>query len=246
MINIVLPMAGAGSRFVKAGYTKPKPFIDAAGVPMIERVLDNLKYKDARYILLARKEHIETEVKAVKILEREFNAVFIPIDELTEGATCTVLFARKYINDDNPLLIANSDQIVDINISEYIDDCFARNLDGSILTFKDAERNPKWSFAKIDEDGLLTEVQEKKPISKYATVGIYLFVRGKWFVDAAIDMIIANDRVNGEFYVCPVYNYMLRNKHRVGIYNIPSESMHGLGTPQDFENYINYITIRSV
>ena len=132
MINIVIPMAGAGSRFAKAGYDKPKPFIDVNGKPMIVRVLENLAYPDARYILIARKEHMEKEAELVKQIEKEFNAIFIPIDKLTEGTACTVLYARKYINNDDPLLIANSDQIVDMNISDFINDCKVRGLDGSI------------------------------------------------------------------------------------------------------------------
>ena len=101
-------MAGQGSRFAKAGYEKPKPFIDVDGKPMIVRVLENLAYPDARYILIARREHMEKEAELVKQIEKEFNAIFIPIDKLTEGTACTVLYARKYINNDEPLLIANS------------------------------------------------------------------------------------------------------------------------------------------
>ena len=160
MINIVIPMAGQGSRFAKAGYEKPKPFIDVDGKPMIVRVLENLAYPDARYILIARREHIEKEAELVAQIEKEFNAIFIPIDKLTEGTACTVLYARKYINNDEPLLIANSDQIVDMNIADFIDDCKDRNLDGSILTFIDHYKDPKWSFAKLDENSLVTEVKE--------------------------------------------------------------------------------------
>jgi len=200
MINIVIPMAGAGTRFAKVGYGKPKPFIDVNGKPMIVRVLENLAYPDARYILIARKEHIEKEIELVKKIEKEFNVIFIPIDKLTEGTACTVLYARKYINNDEPLLIANSDQIVDINIANFINDCNEKKLDGSILTFIDEFKDPKWSFARIDENNLVTQVKEKVVISEYATVGIYLYSRGKDFVNATIDMIIENERVNGEFY----------------------------------------------
>ena len=181
MINIVIPMAGQGSRFAKAGYEKPKPFIDVDGKPMIVRVLENLAYPDARYILIARKEHMDKEKELVAQIEKEFNAIFIPIDKLTEGTACTVLYARKYINNEEPLLIANSDQIVDMNIADFIDDCKNRNLDGSILTFIDEHRDPKWSFAKLDKNNLVTEVKEKVVISEFATVGIYLYAKGKCF-----------------------------------------------------------------
>jgi NDP-sugar pyrophosphorylase family protein len=238
MINIVIPMAGLGSRFAKAGYEKPKPFIDVDGKPMIVRVLENLAYPDARYILIARKEHLEREAELVKQIEQEFNAIFIPIDKLTEGTACTVLYARKYINNDEPLLIANSDQIVDINIADMIDDCAKRNLDGSILTFIDKHSDPKWSFAKLDQNDLVTEVKEKIVISEYATVGIYLYSHGKDFIDASIDMIIENDRVNNEFYTCPTYNYTIQNNAKIGIFNINFEQMHGIGTPEDLNLYL--------
>lgn len=238
MINIVIPMAGAGSRFVKAGYEKPKPFIDVEGKPMIVRVLENLAYPDARYILVARKEHMEKEAQLVKEIEKKYNAIFIPIDKLTEGTACTVLYARKYINNNDPLLIANSDQIVDMNIGDFIDDCSDRKLDGSILTFVDEFKDPKWSFAKLDKNNLVIEVKEKVVISEFATVGIYLFSKGREFIDSTIDMIIENDRVNNEFYTCPVYNYLIKYNAKVGIYNIEFERMHGIGTPDDLNLYL--------
>ncbi|GAA8604424.1 glycosyltransferase family 2 protein [Helicobacter pylori] len=233
-MNIVIPMAGLGSRFAKAGFDKPKPFIDVLGKPMIVRVLENLKYKGARYILIARKEHLIKEKKLVDEIKNNFNVEFIAINKLTEGTACTVLYARKYINNNTPLMIANSDQIVDINIADFINDSFKRGLDGSILTFIDKEENPKWSFAKLNND-LVVEVKEKETISEFATVGIYFFNEGKIFVENAIDMIIENDRVNNEFYTCPVYNYAIKNGVKIGIYNIDFSKMHGIGTPEDLE-----------
>jgi UDP-N-acetylglucosamine diphosphorylase / glucose-1-phosphate thymidylyltransferase / UDP-N-acetylgalactosamine diphosphorylase / glucosamine-1-phosphate N-acetyltransferase / galactosamine-1-phosphate N-acetyltransferase len=241
MINIVIPMAGLGSRFVSAGYKKPKPFIDVGGVPMIIKVLRNLNYPGARYILVARREHIELEFNLVEKIKQEFNAVFIPIDSVTEGTACTVLFARKYINNDAPLLIANSDQLVDIKIEEFIDDCTNRDLNGSILSFIDKDKNPKWSFAKTDGNGFVTQVKEKDPISEVATVGVYMFNRGSLFVNGAIDMIIENDRSGGEFYTCPVYNYLIRDGFKIGIYNIDELQMHGLGTPSDLKKYLRSV-----
>ena len=241
MINIVIPMAGAGSRFVNAGYKTPKPFIDVLGKPMIVRVMENLSYPDARYILVIRKEHMEIESDLVEEIKRNFDVVFIPIDKLTEGSASTVLFARKYINNETPLLVANSDQLMDMEVSDYINECKNRKLDGSILTFIDKTRDIKWSFAKIDDKGLVKEVKEKVGISDYATVGLYYFTKGKDFVNSAIDMIIENDRVNGEFYTCPVYNYVIKDNGKIGIYNIDFNQMHGLGTPDDLNKYLTLI-----
>lgn len=239
-INIVIPMAGAGSRFARTGYSKPKPFIDVLGKPMIVRILENLICKEAKYILIAREEHMEAEKEAVRKIQSEYSAVFHPIGHLTEGAACTVLHARKYINNDEPLIIANSDQIIDIKFQEFVNDCISRNLDGSIMTFKDPEKNTKWSFVEIDSDGIVKEVQEKIPISDIATVGVYMFRRGRDYINAAVDMIVQNDRVNNEFYVCPVYNYAINNGNKIGVYDIPFTTMHGLGTPEDFTLYVEY------
>lgn len=238
MINVVIPMAGLGSRFAKAGFLKPKPFIDVLGKPMIIRVLENLYIPNANYILIARREHLESEQVLVKYIRSNFNAHFIGIDKLTEGTACTVLYAKSIIDNDIPLLIANSDQIVDMDINEYIKDCVDRKLDGSLLTFIDSEKNPKWSFAKLGSHNIVEYVKEKEAISDIATVGIYYFNRGNIFVNSAINMIIENDRVNGEFYTCPVYNYAIKDKAKIGIYNIDYRQMHGIGTPEDLQKYI--------
>ncbi len=239
MINIVIPMAGLGSRFASAGYEKPKPFIDVNGIPMVIKVIENLNYPNARFILIARKEHLENEKQIVDEITNKYNAIFIPIENLTEGTLCTILFARNLINDNNPLLIANSDQLVDIDISEFINNCFNRKLDGSILCFEDDELNPKWSFAKLDDNNLVELVKEKEAISKFATVGIYFFNQGSSFVDSSIEMIIKNDRVNNEFYTCPVYNYLISKGAKIGIYKIDYSQMHGLGTPEDLTKYLS-------
>jgi NDP-sugar pyrophosphorylase family protein len=144
-INVVIPMAGDGSRFAVAGYSDPKPFIDVEGKPMIARVLDNLYLVQAHYILIAKKEHLATNKHQVDFLKNNYPVTFIEIDKPTEGAACTLLHARSHIDNTQGLLIANCDQIIDASLSDFIDDCFLRNLDGSILTFHDPERNPKYA-----------------------------------------------------------------------------------------------------
>lgn len=238
MINIVIPMAGAGSRFAEAGYKKPKPFIDVLGIPMICHVLENLKIPGAKFILLARKEHYDSEQETVNYIKSKYDVEFVLIDKLTEGAACTVLHAHRLINNERPLLIANSDQIVDMNINDYVQDSENRDLDGSVLCFYDTDK--KWSYAKLDENGLITMIREKEVISEYATVGIYYFAKGRDFVENAVDMFVRNERVNNEFYVAPVYNYAIDKGKKFGIYNIQKEQMHGTGTPADLDSYIEF------
>lgn len=237
-MNIVIPMAGLGSRFAKAGFKKSKPFIDVAGKPMIARVLENLAYSGARYFCIARKEQLEEERDLVRELCRSFNVEFISIAELTEGTACTVLYAEKYINNDESLLIANSDQLVEFSLSDFCNECLERKLDGSLLCFEDLSRDPKWSFIRT-EDGLVTEVREKEAISDIATVGIYFWTRGKEFIEAARAMMVANDRVNNEFYTAPTYNYAIKKGAKIGYFNIEKSAMHGLGTPEDLAYFLS-------
>ena len=205
---------------------------------MIEQVIKNLNFEDAKFILIARKSHCVHYRHIMDKLIKAYNVEFIFSDLLTEGAACTVLFARRLINNDIPLLIANSDQIIDINIKEMIDYSDSSNLDGCILTFK--ADDPKWSYVKV-KDNIITELKEKQVISNDATVGIYYFRKGKIFVDNAIDMIINNDRVNNEFYVAPTYNYAINNNFKFGIYEIKNTQMHGIGTPEDLVSYLSLV-----
>jgi dTDP-glucose pyrophosphorylase len=240
-LNIVIPMAGEGSRFKKAGYSKPKPFIDVMGKPMIKWVMENLEVAGAHFILIARKEHVNTEEALIETLKKEFPITIITVDQLTEGTACTVLFARNYINNNIPLLIANADQWVEFSLDDMLKDVHQNNWDGSILTFTDTEMNPKWSFAKTNNKKEVIEVKEKVAISDKATVGIYFFTKGCDFVDAAIDMIVHNERVNNEFYTCPVYNRAIKNGLLIGIYDIPASAMHGLGTPEDLTSFLSWM-----
>lgn len=236
-VNIVIPAAGLGSRFAKEGWQKPKPFIDTCGKPMILNVIENLKTDYCNFHILMRSEHVDNYPEEVREL-KSVGANLLTVPKLTEGTACTVLSAERIINNDDMLIIANSDQIVDFSIDAFIKDCRDRSLDGSILVFQDSKRDPKWSFAKTSHAGYVTEVAEKKPISNLATVGIYLFRTGSSFVRGAVEMIVANDRVNDEFYTCPVYNYLISSGLKIGVYEVPQESMHGIGTPTDLKNYL--------
>jgi NDP-sugar pyrophosphorylase family protein len=236
-INVVVPAAGEGSRFVKEAWTAPKPFIDVLGKPMVEHVLDNLLFNGTQPIALMRRSHLN-DLPAARDSLRKRNVIVETVESLTEGTACTILLARSHIDNLDPLLVANSDQLVDFSCEDFIADALRRNLDGSILVFRDSARDPKWSFARLDESGLVVEVAEKRPISELATVGIYFFARGRDFVQGALDMIVRNDRVNNEFYTCPVYNYLIRNGAKIGVFEVPSNAMHGLGTPADLRAYL--------
>ena len=232
-MNIIVPMAGAGSRFEKAGFTFPKPLIEVKGQPMIAKVVENLDLQ-GRYIFLVQKAHYEQyDLKNLLNLIAP-GCEIVQIDELTEGAACTVLKARDLINNNEPLIISNSDQWIKWNSFETISSF--NNVDGGILTFKSV--HPKHSFAKVDGDGFVTEVAEKNPISSDATVGIYHWKRGSDFVKYADQMIEKNIRTNNEFYVCPVYNEAFKDGLKVKASLV--DEMWGMGTPEELNNFLTH------
>lgn len=162
----------------------------------------------------------------------------LQLDSVTEGAACTVLLARDLI-DDGPLMIANSDQYIDTPIDTYLAAGELKGVDGLIMTM--TANDPKWSFVGLNVQGLVTRVVEKQVISNEATVGIYNFARGTDFVRGADRMIAANKRVNGEFYVAPVYEELIAEGARIAIMNVGREAdgMYGLGVPADLDLFLS-------
>ena len=235
-LNVLIPMAGAGSRFQTAGYTFPKPLIDVEGKPMIQVVVENLNI-DANYIYVVQKAHREQYNLDTLLNLITPGCKVVEVDTLTEGAACTALLAKEHIDSDAPLFFANSDQFVEWDSNEFFYKMNENDCDGGIPTFK--ATHPKWSFAKLDDDGFVTEVQEKNPISDLATIGFYYWKHGSDFVKYAEEMIEQDIRVNGEFYVCPVYNNAIKAGLKIRTFDVPK--MWGLGTPEDLKYYLeNY------
>jgi len=235
-MNVLIPMAGAGSRFANAGYTFPKPLIEVNGKPMIQVVVENLNI-EANYTFIVQKEHYEKYSLQYLLNLIAPNCNIVQVDGLTEGAACTTLLAKEFINNDSPLVMANSDQFVEWNSNECLYAFNADGVDGGIVSFK--ATHPKWSYAKIGEDGFVSEVAEKKPISNNATVGIYFWKKGSDYVKYAEQMIEKNIRTNDEFYVCPVFNEAIADGKKVRIKDI--ERMWGIGTPEDLNYFLeNY------
>ncbi|MBQ6564379.1 MAG: glycosyltransferase family 2 protein [Clostridiales bacterium] len=235
MLNIVIPMAGRGSRFAKAGYVMPKPLIPIHDHPMIEYVIRSVTPDcPHRFIFLCLKEHMERYDLERRLQSFAPGCIVVPIDQVTEGAACTVLLAERWIDSDDPMMIANSDQYVDIDINAYL--AAMGEADGLIMTL--FANDTKWSFIRYDENRYVTMVREKEVISNEATVGIYNYRHGRDFVAGAHRMIEQNIRVNGEFYVAPVYNEMIRDGKKIVFHNI-GEHMFGLGIPEDLESFVN-------
>ena len=232
-LNVLIPMAGAGSRFQAAGYTFPKPLIDVENKPMIQVVVDNLNI-EATYIYVVQKEHREKYNLDTLLNLITPNCKIVEVDGITEGAACTTLLAKEYIDSDTPLVMANSDQFVEWDSNEFMYKMIEQKVDGGILTFK--ATHPKWSFAKVDEYGYVTEVAEKNPISDIATVGVYYWAKGSDYVKYAEQMIGKNIRTNNEFYTCPTFNEAINDGKKIKTFNI--DKMWGLGTPEDLKYYL--------
>jgi len=239
-LTILIPLAGEGSRFKQAGYTFPKPLIEVHGKPMIQLVVENINI-DAKYVYIVLKEHYDKyNLKSVLSMITP-NCEIVTTDTVTQGAACTTLLAKKYIDNDQQLLIANSDQYIEWNSSEYMYYLTTHTQqDGSILTF--SSKHPKWSYIKYNTDLQVTEVREKEVISDKATIGIYYWRKGSDYVKYAEQMISKDIRYGqsfngkGEFYVAPAYNEAISDGQKIGFYDIPK--MMGLGTPEDLNYFL--------
>jgi NDP-sugar pyrophosphorylase family protein len=239
MLTIVIPMAGRGSRFADAGYELPKPLLPIHGIPMIEAVVRNLAPSEpARFVFICQREHLASFGFEAGLRRAAPGCEIVAIDGITEGAACTVLLAEPAIDPDDVLVIANSDQWVDHTMDAHLSVMRRDGLDGLIMTM--TADDPKWSYVELDERRLVTNVVEKVVVSDEATVGIYNFAHGADYVRAADAMIAADERVNGEFYVAPVYNQLIAEGARIGVYNVGDveDGMYGLGTPADLEAFL--------
>lgn len=241
MLNIVVPMAGRGSRFAKEGFTDPKPLIDILGKRMIEVVINNLTPRiEHKFIFICQNEHLVKYSLAEKLNQWAPGCEIVSINGITEGAACTVLCAKSLINNNDGLMIANSDQWVDVEIDKYLLKMETDQLDGLIMTMKASD--PKWSYVNFNKLGKVSKVVEKVVVSDEATVGIYNYRRGADFVKYAEKMIENDERSNNEFYVAPVYTHLYEQEsQKIGVYNVGEEAkgMYGLGIPGDLELFLN-------
>jgi HAD superfamily hydrolase (TIGR01509 family) len=233
--NILIPMAGSGSRFFNAGYRDPKPLIDVAGKPMIQRVVENIGIP-GDYIFIVQAEHYKKYNLKDRLTGLVPGCQIIQVDGVTDGAARTALFATEYINSSRPLIIANSDQLLEWDSSEFMHQLLEVGCDGNMALFSANE--DKWSYAKI-KNNKIVEVAEKIVISNNASTGVYGWAKGSDYVKYAKQMIEKNIKVNNEFYICPVYNQAIQDNKRV--LPIFIKKMHGLGTPEDLQAYLGKV-----
>lgn len=234
-INIIIPMAGAGSRFVRDGYSVAKPFIEINHRMMIELVLDGIKYYQARYMIIIQESYLEIYSKQIDLLKNKYKIDISTVKSLTQGSSCTVLSAYKNI-DNNPLVICDCDNIIDnATFSSFIKDALSTKVDGSLLTFN--SEKTCFSYAKTDSLGYVLDVKEKEVISENAISGFYFIKNGNDFINSCIDIMIYNKKSKNEFYISDVYKDLISKSKKVKIFNVSESLINCVGTPEQLNFY---------
>lgn len=234
-INIVIPMAGAGSRFTVAGYSVPKPFIEFENKMMIEHVLSAFDGMDAKFILVLQEKFLSEQKLQLNTLKNRYTVEFVTVPKLTMGAAITALAAHKKIDSQNDILFADSDNIFNkkdiLNFVNYVRE---NNLSGGLLTINSDK--PCYSYAKTDDNGFLIETREKEVISNHAITGVYYFKSLEEFKDSVIDLVVESDFSKGEFYMSNVYNHLKKFTNKIGVFDIAH--FYCVGTPEQLKEYI--------
>jgi len=231
-LKIVVPMAGPDRAFAEAGYPFCKSLVEIQRRPLIEHVVEPLRcIPDSEFIFIIRKEDaVRFHLDQVLEMLVPSCSVFVA-ETTTAGAVCSVLLAIEMIEEDHELLITNGDQILEVDLNAILADFRGRELDAGTIVFRSV--HPRWSFVSVDpETGLVTEAAEKRPISHLATAGFYYFRRAQSFVDGAMQMILKGAHVNGQFFVCPVFNELLLKQMRIGVVKVEQDAYISLATPQ--------------
>jgi dTDP-glucose pyrophosphorylase len=241
-MNILLLMAGSGDAFREAGFQYPKNLVEIEGMPLVQRVINNLfslQGNQHQLICALRQEEVRKHFTADVVHLIVPGAIALEVNGNTAGAACTALLAIDTINNDQPLVIANGDQIIEANLGSIVSEFQHRELDGGIIVFEAV--HPRWSYVRCNAQGYVVEAAEKRPISNLATAGFYYFARGRDFVTAAMNMIKKDAHVGGSFYVCPVYNEMLLLGGKVGVSKIPRNTYFSLASPQGVQDYADHL-----
>jgi dTDP-glucose pyrophosphorylase len=242
-VNVLVLMAGSDTRFAEAGYTFPKNLVEVDSLSLAEHVVKNTAslrgLGKVRFLFAVRREENDRHHTGAMLQLLVPDAVLLSVPALTAGAACTALLAVEHVDNDDPLLIANGDVIVDADLAAVVSEFQRRDLDGGIIVFRSA--HPRWSHVRCNAEGFVVEAAEKRPISDLATVGLYYFRRGRDFVRAAKESIRKDAHVNNAFFVCPCYNELVLDQKKIGIHEIPTVAYHSLATPEGLQAYGEFL-----
>jgi dTDP-glucose pyrophosphorylase len=231
MLNILIPLAGEGSRF-KNTHSLPKPLISINDKPMIVRAIESLGITGKYHFVIRNNEFMQQTIGAIYSICPDPNIV--SVNYTPNGAAASALIMEDYINKDDELIIANCDQIMNWNAYDVISDM--RTYDGAVVTITD--NDPKHSYVRI-EDGFAIQFVEKEVISKHALTGIHYWKHAKYFFESAKRMINDGKKsANGEYYIAPTYNYLVKEGMDIGVCRIQNSEFYPVGTPEDLEKYL--------
>lgn len=237
-MKILMPIVSSdigqeNSQYIRSLYEIQKKTI-------LQYVYESLsQITDAQFIVIVRKEdarncHLDDMIKLMIP-----GCEVIVSDGATKGSACSCLLAIDLIEEDEPLIIAGGNQLMLENPQKVVADFQANNYDGGVVVFDDI--HPRWSFVKLDAEGMVIEAAEKRPISRNATTGFYYFKYGRYFVQSAQKMIQKGASVNGQYYVCPCYNEMVLAHKRIGAYRISKMEYFNFGQPKGMDDYERYL-----
>ncbi|MQA33279.1 glycosyltransferase family 2 protein [Modestobacter roseus] len=232
-LQVLMPMGGLGTRFRKVGVTTPKPLIEVGGVPMFQRALRSFDpWQGPKTVTVVVREDNDREFDlAARVRGVEPSAEIVLLDHDTRGAVETCLVARDRLDPDQPLVIMDCDIAFDspewFRVLERA--VQAQSVDGLLLSFRSSE--PRYSFAEVDDAGLVTRTAEKQAISSDALMGVYSFATTRVFLDAA-DRLMARqiDAAMPEYYVSLVFNELIDAGRRVGLAH---GDFYCFGTPEE-------------
>jgi NDP-sugar pyrophosphorylase family protein len=241
-MRLIILMAGDDNAFGAAGHAYPKNLVEIEGLPLVQRVIENLgpvlDTASRAVFLITDDEHRRWHTgDVIRLLVPTAEVVTVP--PIEAGAACTALHAIAHVDRDESLLVVNGDQILDLNLSEIVGQFAERGLDGGVVTFDGV--HPRWSYVRLDDSGLVVEAAEKRPISRQATAGVYWFRRGGDFLDGVMAMIRKNAAVDGRFYVCPVYNELILGQLAIGTHHVDRSVYFSLSSPRAVKAYEQYL-----
>ena len=236
-MNILIPMAGAGSRFYKNGIKTPKPLIKVNDKTLIEHSVGSLGI-DGKYIFITRKYEDPKDNEDLTTLLKQLDpdCVEIQIDKVTSGCSETCLYAKDYIDNDDELIITNCDQLMNWDANTFTEMVSSPDADGAVVLFR--SKDPKNSFAEISGDHIVNIV-EKNPISDNALVGIHYWKKGSDFVESS-ENLLRHFRISGlpECYISETYNYLIERQKKILPFFISKNAYIPLGTPEDVSIYV--------
>lgn len=242
-MNVVIPMAGSDESFRTHGFAYAKPVIEIRGKPLIEHAFSCLsEIPDSRFVFVVRKQDaLRFHLRDVlRLLDPDAAVVFAEGE--TAGSACTTLLAVDFIGEHEELVIANGDQVLDFDVNGAIQSMREMELDAGTVVFDSV--HPRWSYVKTNEEGLVIEAAEKRPISRNATAGLYYFKKGQFFISAAFNMIRKSASLNGTYFVCPAFNELVLAGKRIGVVPIERDQYISLATPQAIEEYEKLLAVK--